>query len=353
MENKQKITKTSELDEMVRVLLSVLDARSQDIVTRRYGLKSGKVETLDSIGKEYGITRERVRQIEAQAKKLLAKRKEVLEGIADQIETYFKKHSGILTEDYLMNVIERDFNETPHSTVIVFFLDILPKYQKVTKSDKFGPHWSHPELHHKHVEQVVDAAEEILKKSRGPIVEENIVTDIRTALDISRDELPDACVVALLEASKKLKKTVFKEWGMRDWVETSPRGVGDKAYVVLRRNADPLHFREITNQINEVKFDHKSAHEQTVHNELIKDDRFVLVGRGLYGLSDWGYIPGTVADVLESILREAGRPLTRDELIEQVLKQRVFKKTTVLLALQNSNRFQKEMGSKYGIRQEV
>lgn len=350
MEQERTISKASELNEIVRALLSILDTRSQDIIRRRYGLESGQIETLDSIGKEYGITRERVRQIEAQAKKMLARRDDVLQNIGRMLEDVFASHGGILTDDFLMVVIGKRFTEVPEATMVMFFLDILPHYERVTRSEKFRPHWSHPELHHAYAEQVVTCADAILRKTKKPIMENEMLLKIREQVGVGEDVLPDACVQALLEASKELKRTVFGEWGLRDWVETSPRGVGDKAYIVLRRNGEPMHFRDIAAQINEVKFDHKKAHEQTVHNELIKDNRFVLVGRGMYGLSDWGFLPGTVADVLEAILTKAGRPMKKDELLAEVMKQRMVKRTTVILGLQNNDKFAKADDDQYTLK---
>ncbi|HBE89796.1 MAG: hypothetical protein A3E37_05530 [Candidatus Andersenbacteria bacterium RIFCSPHIGHO2_12_FULL_46_9] len=350
MEQERRISKASELNEIVRVLLSILDLRSQDIIRRRYGLESGQIETLDSIGQEYGITRERVRQIEAQAKKMLARREDALRNIASMLEEVFAQHGGILTDDFLMLVLRKRFTDAPGATMVMFFLDILPDYERVTRSEKFRPHWSHPQLHHEYVEQVVTTADSILRKTKNPIMEKEMLLKIREQVAVAEEILPDACVKALLEASKELKRTVFGEWGLRDWVETSPRGVGDKAYIVLRRNGEPMHFRDIAAQINEVKFDHKKAHEQTVHNELIKDNRFVLVGRGMYGLSDWGFLPGTVADVLEAILSKAGKPMKKDELLAEVMKQRMVKRTTIILGLQNNDKFARVEDDQYTLK---
>jgi len=329
--------------------LALLDARSKDIVVRRYGLATNSSETLDSIGKEYGITRERVRQIEAQAKKLLARRQDVLESIATWMEDLFADQGGILDEDHMMNLISREFVSGPSLAMIRFYLDVLPGYLYVSRSNIFGPHWTNPAQVSGYADKLVDVAEGILKEAGDPINEDVFVNKIREQVGLNQSELSEKIIFALLQASKRLQKTVFDEWGIIDWVETTPRGVSDKAYIVLKRKGDPLHFRDITADINDVQFDNKQAHEQTVHNELIKDDRFVLVGRGLYGLTDWGYIPGTVADVLEAVLAEAATPLTREELLEKVLEQRMVKKTTVLLGLQNSNRFKKVKGNRYSL----
>ncbi len=68
------VTSPVKLNDLTSTLLEALDERSRDVMLRRFGIKTGDVETLESIGKEYGITRERVRQIESQAKKMLASR---------------------------------------------------------------------------------------------------------------------------------------------------------------------------------------------------------------------------------------------------------------------------------------
>ena len=109
-----------------------------------------------------------------------------------------------------------------------------------------------------------------------------------------------------------------------------------------------MHFREIVNHINKTFELKRSAHPQTVHNELIKNDRFVLVGRGTYALSDWGYQPGRVSDVLVRVLKDAGKPLTKEEIINAVLKERNVKQNTIMLNLQNRQYFEKMDDGRYG-----
>jgi RNA polymerase primary sigma factor len=58
------------LDQAVKEVLGHLTDREQDVVRLRFGLDDGKIRTLEEVGKEFGVTRERVRQIEA---KTLAK----------------------------------------------------------------------------------------------------------------------------------------------------------------------------------------------------------------------------------------------------------------------------------------
>jgi RNA polymerase primary sigma factor len=58
------------LNEAVKKALSELNPREQAVVRLRFGLDDGKVRTLEEVGREFGVTRERIRQIEA---KTLAK----------------------------------------------------------------------------------------------------------------------------------------------------------------------------------------------------------------------------------------------------------------------------------------
>lgn len=330
-------------------ILDLLDARSKDVVTRRFGLKKANTETLESIGKEYGITRERVRQIEANAKKALSNLEDLYAPAYQVLREVFVAHGGIMSEDHAIEAVRTATGEDVSANLVVFYLMILPDFSPGAQTKFFASHWRYEKAVNPLDEKIVTTAQEILKENKHPLATAELFGQIRTHIGVEQENLSDAIVRAALTASRNIDPTVFEEWGLTTWPEIHPRGVGDKAYAVLRRHAKPAHFREITELINLASFDHKKANPQTVHNELIKDSRFVLVGRGLYGLKEWGYMSGTVSDVLAAILEDAEQPLTSEELIGRVLKQRIVKKNTILLSLQNSKRFQKT-GSGYTLR---
>lgn len=326
-------------------LLQRLDARSRDIIIRRFGIGKDEKETLESIGKEYRITRERVRQIEANAKKELTTMRDLLAGTEQMLADMFIQHGGLMSETHAVTVIQEQTGEMVDAHTIHFFLTILPSFTTVAPTSLFETHWQHPASLHENIEKIVVMAMEVLKKNNAPITLEQLVNEIRSQAQGSI--VPDTHIHAALHASKNISPTAFGDWGLIGWAETSPHGVGDKAFAVLRRNGKPAHFRDITELINAANFDHKKANPQTVHNELIKDGRFVLVGRGLYGLKEWGFMAGTVADVLISILKEAGKPMSKEELLQAVMKQRMVKKNTVLLSLQNNTKFKKTADDLY------
>ncbi len=64
------------LKEQVQEILSSLSDREQKIVRMRFGLDNGKNHTLEEVGQEFAVTRERIRQIEAKALAKLRKHKD-------------------------------------------------------------------------------------------------------------------------------------------------------------------------------------------------------------------------------------------------------------------------------------
>jgi DNA-directed RNA polymerase delta subunit len=122
------------------------------------------------------------------------------------------------------------------------------------------------------------------------------------------------------------------------------KGMRDYAFLVIRKHGSPIHFKEVAKAISQY-FD-KKAHVATTHNELIKDPRFVLVGRGLYALAEWGYMSGVVKDVIKKIIDKEG-PLTKEEIVKKVLKERYVKENTILVNLQNNKFFKKDKEGRY------
>ena len=183
-----------------------------------------------------------------------------------------------------------------------------------------------------------------LGKERKPLTESELASLAEKNTVNTRD------LNVFLTVSKELGRNVFGEIGLVSSAEVKPKGVRDKAYLVLKKEKQPKHFSEIAKLINVTGFSARKANVQTVHNELIKDQRFVLVGRGMYGLSEWGYRPGTVKEVLVDILKSSSKPLIKADLVAKVLDSRMVKENTILLNLQDSKVFSKREDGTYILR---
>ncbi|MBU1083234.1 winged helix-turn-helix domain-containing protein, partial [Patescibacteria group bacterium] len=138
-------------------------------------------------------------------------------------------------------------------------------------------------------------------------------------------------------------------WGLSAWSTIVPKRIRDKVLIVLEEENKPLHFNDITKLVSERFKNDKKVLSRTVHNELIGDKRFVLVGRGIYALKSWGYSTGVVSDVIKKVLADANGPLHISEIIKLVLKSRQVKRNTIVANLQNKSLFKKVAKATYGL----
>lgn len=311
--------------------------RTKDVIVRRFGFKTGQKETLESIGQSYSITRERVRQIEEDG---LKRAKDKIKGVSSGAFCYFDKQlegfGGLKREDLLLeNLGGRKFKPQ-----VLFLLTLGKQFERVSETDDFHSFWT-----------MNRSSLDLAKKTIGSFIEEIKRENKPLALESSQliRNLGFKAFSSYIEISKKIEKGVEGLYGFFDWPEINPKGIKDKAFLVLKRENKPLHFSRVSQLIQKQEKTGKPSLVKTVHNELIKDERFVLVGRGLYALKEWGYSPGVVKDVIFSVLKE--KPLSSEDIVKQVLSQRFVQKNTVLLNLQNKKYFVRNSQGKYTIKE--
>lgn len=389
--NYQKAEEVANLDavEIINNLFNELSDRERDVLMRRYGLSNEGKETLESIGSVHNLTRERIRQIETTSIKRLQQLKNLddyVKNLKRIILQLLEEHGGLMEKDYLLDILasfsSNGFKanqqvELKHKNYLNFLITKLlhNEFEEIISSKHF---LSSYKLKYQELSHLEDVTEELLQKineAKRILATEELVDMIcalesykkneeklatKNTLDISNvlkfdlyDENPEIInknktLYSILRAAKKIEQNKFGYWGIHNWREIKPKTINDKIFLVLKNSGEPMHFEQIAEQINKIGFDGKKANAATVHNELILDDKYVLVGRGLYGLKDWGYKKGTVVDVVEEILKEAKVPLTRDEIIAKVLEKRYVKKATIILALMNKEKFSKADG-KYSL----
>ena len=330
--------------QVTKKLLAVLPDRARDVLEKRYGLgKTGDKTTLEAIGQIYGITRERVRQIENYGIAQIQKSDlyQELQPIFDELHAAIEElGGGLLAEQTLLEEITNDEALRHH---IYFLLVLGNPFSRSKENGNYAHRW----YTEKKIAELVEKGLRNVYKSlrRDELVsEEEILSRFRNELIEIAEQYDEQVLKRWLLISKDIDRNPLGEWGHASSPNVRVKGIRDYAYLVVKRHGSPMHFREVASAIEEL-FERK-AHTATTHNELIKDNRFVLVGRGLYALTEWGYSAGVVKDVLREILEENG-PMSREEIIDKVRKERYVKDNTIVVNLQDANLFKRLSNGAY------
>jgi len=337
---------------ILEIIDSLGNKRAKEVIGLRFGLFDGQPRTLQEIGDKYGITRERVRQIqESGLENLFEQGIDVkLKPFEEEISEHLRDHGELRHEERLLDDLvcfclpakevarlSQDKSELNRCRAALNLILILGKpFDKYAEDNYFYPFWTVSQDSIKRAKKTIDSAVKHFKQNKTVLKDEELFSIIKKALP----GLSDKAIHSYIEVSKLIGQNHFGDFGLTHWPEISPRGVRDKAYLIFKKENRPLHFAEVTNLINQLMSPEKPAYLQTVHNELIKDPRFVLIGRGIYALRQWGYTPGTVADVIKRILKEKG-PMSKEEILKNVMAQRLIKENSVLINLQNKKCFKK------------
>ena len=335
-----------DLNKAVNDVLEVIEQdREREIVTRRFGLNDRK-ETLEQIGELLGITRERVRQLE---KAILIRLKIAAEDnkvpAVHDVERTMIRHLSeggrVARVHDLTEKLVGPEADVKHRAHVGFISELSPNITVINENDHY--HHAVGIKEHGDEKQLKSKVDEIVKtiKTHGePIHAEELHAKLNY-------EHPDH-VRALASVSKNLAE-LKDYWGLTKWPTVNPKNIRDKIYVILADHGKPMHFSDIAKAIKQSDFKRKDVTTQAIHNELIKDKRFVLIGRGIYALNSWGYDKGTVADIITKVLKKSGAPMHRDDIVRNVLKSRQVKETTILLNLQSKPQFKRVSKATYAL----
>lgn len=310
--------------------------REKEIISRRFGL-SGQKETLEQIGEMLNVTRERVRQLE---KAILIRLKIAASDhkipdlpSAEKLLIRNLTETGRIAriDDLAKKIFERDATRKDKA-YLNFLANISNSLVAINENDNYYNCLAIAEYGSaREIERKADDLVAIIRENKAPMTLDQ--------LDEILDYEHPSYINAVASTSKKLA-TLNGLWGLAKWPTVNPKNIRDKIYVILEENKEPIHFSKIAEAIKKSDFKRKNVTTQAIHNELIKDPRFVLIGRGIYALDSWGYKKGTVSDIITDVLKKAGDAgLSREEIVKQVLKERKVKETTVLLNLQNKSNF--------------
>jgi len=322
------------------ILASIEREREREIIARRYGLFDRK-ETLEQIGELLGITRERVRQLEKSVMTKLRGSANTLPHVTEVEVTLLKaiEEAGQTARVTTLGAVLTAENTRTDQSRLAFLTELCPNISTVPEDDNFYQAAGNASVHDEaamkaEVGKLVDT----IAKAGKPV-------DVK---ELTRSAaMPSDTYAAALAGISKQLATLNGRWGLVKWPTVNPKNIRDKIYVILSEKGTHMHFNEIAESIKASDFKRKDVTTQAIHNELIKDKRFVLIGRGIYALREWGYKKGTVADIITEVLKEAGEPLHRDEIVKRVLKSRFVKETTILLNLQSKPQFKRVAKATY------
>lgn len=352
--NRDELKRQLPVEEAVSQAMSALNPREGDVLARRHGLRGSDCQTLQQIGEGFGITRERVRQIEAQGLKKFRMQltKPPLADIAALIVSAILEQGGVVARDVMSEEFLPHAQRTPKGRhALSFLISQLPDLVLQPETKHLLAIYARSAAHARAVAQIEPAAVKILNDAKSPMPTGHILQELRqseAATGISY-LLDKPFLEASLEIGKRFVSTPDARWGLASWSDINPRNIREKTLFIMKKGGTPLHFTEITRKISDARFDNKRVTVQAVHNELINGSEFILIGRGIYALKDWGYVPGTVSDVIQEILRKAVAPMDREDIIEQVLKQRHVSRNTILINLQEKNLFNRVDKRRYAL----
>ena len=312
-------------------LISGLSPRQKEVILERFGLPGGKRKTLEAVGSQFGVTRERIRQIQDGALGEIKSKAGAYKAIFQNFKKYFQNYGNLKKEDILL----KDLGQEKWQNQVYFLLSINSGFSRFGANKDFYPLWAAGASFPEKAQKIISLISRKLEEAKRPL-------SLKELADFSSQSI--SALESYLEVSKKIQKNSEGVFGLKDWPEINPRGVKDRAYLLFKKTQSPLHFTKVADMI-------EGSLVQTVHNELIRDPRFILVGRGMYALREWGYEPGQVKDVISRILKTEKKPLTREEILNKVLKQRMVKENTVFLNLNNKKYFFRTPQGRYQIQE--
>ncbi|MEK7586174.1 MAG: sigma factor-like helix-turn-helix DNA-binding protein [Patescibacteria group bacterium] len=332
--------------QVTKRMLGGLPDRAYEVVTNRFGLTDdAERKTLEAIGQKYGITRERVRQIENAALILIRKSSTFKDEkiVFEELKKLMHTLGAVVSENELLNHISKDKLTQNH---IHLYLTLGDDFTKHKEDEDFKTRWSVDT-------DVADEVHKSLKNLYSNLSDDELVPEgeivarfLDEVKDLSEQYKNEEIAKRWLTMSKNISRNPLGEWGKSSSSSIKTRGVKDYAFLMMRKHGSPMHFREVAKAVSNTF--NKKCHTATCHNELIKDGRFVLVGRGIYALSEWGYKSGVVRDVIKELLKKNG-PMSKEDIVEQVMKERYLKKNTILVNLQNSKYFKKNKSGLYAV----
>lgn len=333
------LTKTN-IEKLFKDVLGSLSEKERTVIERRIWI-SWEKETLQNIGNSFSpsITRERVRQIEDAGIKKVGRiiKATELANIQEMAKEFIAHHGGVLTKEKLVAAIISNMNLSKDINAHILEVIIQSDFDIIKSKPRLGTqtYFTLPSIARKTIDAAHKEAVKILKRKKDVMERTELYKQVAETIESSVGKVWNVFIDSSLDIFEDIVKGEEVLIGLTRWKILNPKTLKDKAIYVMKKELVPMHFIDISNKISD--YLGESVKINTIHNELIRNDEFILIGRGIYALKEWGFKPGTVLDVILDILGKNGGPMTTEDIIKKVLKVRNVKKTTIYMNLQNKN----------------
>ncbi len=318
-------------------ILNNLSEKEQNVLINRIWLKGQRL-TLQSIWNDFSpsITRERVRQIEDSWIKKLWRiiQNTPLVIIQEKAREFIDLNGGLIWKIRLLNELIKSLNldSKINSNIIETIIQADEKLLKSKPKLNTKVYFYNWLINKQLVSTIHKESIKILKKKKDVMLKISLYEQVKNNLT---EKVNITLINSVLDIYDDIVTWEDNLIGLEKWKILNPKTLKDKSIYIMKKEKIPMHFIDISNKITE--YLGESVKVNTIHNELIRNEEFVLIGRGLYALKEWGFKSWSVIDVISDILKKRGEAMSTEDIIKSVLKVREVKKTTVYMNLQNRN----------------
>ena len=332
-----------QVKQLVDKALESLTDQQRRVLVLRFGLDGKKKRTLQEIADEYSLTRERIRQVQNIA---ISKLREdecasLLSAAFTHLEEMLRSCGGAASADALCAVCQ--FATKAEQNYVHLLLTVGDSFNPSSATDDVAHYWYIDDKHKDAIDTTLQRIHAHVESKEDALFTEDELKNVFESVSQEYQEYLPA-YTDTVNLSYKVKKNPLGEWGLATHPEIALSGLAGYIRVVLRESGEPLHFSEIAGRVSKIKGE--ECHRGSCHNELVRRDEFILVGRGLYALESMGYRPGTIADIIVAGMKECG-PMTQKEVIDYVSKERHVKAQSIILTLGKKGMFAKDERSRY------
>lgn len=315
---------------VINTLLPQIKQRNREIFLRRTGLLNGKEETLEEIGFSFGLTRERVRQIEETIKLKLIKL--IRRESKDILDIIFKEISNqiVLSTEESFNIYQNLIKENVEfSRNVIVNLIMEAIGNKALFISSSGNLWTVSKAIAIRYPDIIRIARRILSGLTMDL--ELLAVEVSREIGF-REKVEIEVVKKIIRASARFLNIVDIQGYDSNAISPQSQRLSnirkDFAYFYIKRQGVPVNLREIFRAMQD-EAPHLVPQEggmsdvmHVLDSNLERDKRLAWAGQSIFALVEWGYEHEvtTIGKAVERLLRRVGRAMSTGEICNEILK---------------------------------